>query len=77
MLTSDAPFCSQIFQIFLASGGKGALNPRNQNPADVAMGMCPSVSVRLSQVGVLSKWLNESSWVFFASELPSTRPTLC
>jgi len=35
-----------------------------------------SVSVRLSQVGVLSKRLNESSWVL-ARELPSTRPTLC
>jgi len=31
------------------------------------------VSVRLSQVGVLSKRLNESSW-FVARELPSTRP---
>ena len=29
-----------------------------------------------SQVGVLSKRLNESSW-FLACELPSTRPTLC
>ena len=35
-----------------------------------------SVSVRLSQVGVISKRLNESSW-FLACELPSTRPTLC
>jgi len=34
------------------------------------------VSVRPSQVGVLSKWLNESSW-FLACELPSTRPALC
>ena len=34
------------------------------------------VSVRLSQVGVLSKRLNESSW-FLARELPSTRRTLC
>jgi len=38
------------------------------------------VSVRLSiwpsQVGVLSKRLNESSW-FMACELPSTRPRLC
>jgi len=41
-----------------------------------AMGLCPSVCVRLSQVGVLSKRLNESSWVL-ACELPSTRPTLC
>ena len=35
-----------------------------------------SVSVRLSQVGVLLKRLNESGW-FLACELPSTRPTLC
>ena len=34
------------------------------------------VSVRPSQVGVLLKRLNESSW-FLARELPSTRPTLC
>jgi len=43
--------------------------------AMLCMALCPSVSVCLSQVGVLSKWLNESSW-FLASELPSTRPTL-
>ena len=35
-----------------------------------------SVSVRLSQVGVLSKRLNESS-SFLAFELPSIHPTLC
>ena len=34
-----------------------------------------SVFVGLSQVGVLLKRLNESSW-FLACELPSTRPTL-
>ena len=34
------------------------------------------VSVRLLQVGVLSKRLNKSSWVL-ACEFPSTRPTLC
>jgi len=34
------------------------------------------VSVRPSQVGVLLKRLNESSW-FLVRELPSTRPTLC
>ena len=38
------------------------------------MSVC--LSIRLSQVGVLSKRLNESS-CFFACELPSTRPTLC
>jgi len=42
----------------------------------IAMGLCLSVCVRLSQVGVLSKRLDESSW-FLACELPSTRPTLC
>ena len=35
-----------------------------------------AVSVCLSQVGVPSKRMNESSW-FLACELPSTRPTLC
>ena len=40
----------------------------------LAMALCPSVC--LSQVGVLSKRLNESSW-FLACELPSTRPSLC
>jgi len=34
------------------------------------------VSVRLSQVGVLSKRMNKSSW-FLECELPSTHPTLC
>ena len=43
--------------------------------AMLCMALCPSVSVRLSLVGVLSKRLNESSW-FLASELPSTGPTL-
>ena len=38
----------------------------------VTMGLC----LCLSQVGVLSKRLNESSW-FLACELPSTRLTLC
>ena len=39
----------------------------------IAMGLCLSVCVRLSQVDVLSKRLDESSW-FLACELPSTRP---
>jgi len=34
------------------------------------------VSVRLSQVGVLSKRMNKSSW-FLECELPPTHPTLC
>ena len=34
------------------------------------------VCVRLSQVGVLLKRLNESGW-FLAKELHSTYPTLC
>ena len=37
----------------------------------LAMGLCPFVSVRLSQVGVLSKRLNESSWFWHVSILPS------
>jgi len=42
--------------------------------AVLAMALCPSV--RPSQVRVLPRRLNESSW-FLACELPSTRPTLC
>jgi len=38
----------------------------------LTMVLCPC----LSQVGVLSKRLNESSW-FLACKLPSARPTLC
>ena len=33
-ILQNAPFRSEIFLIFFASGGKGALTP-NQNPADV------------------------------------------
>ena len=40
----------------------------------LAMGLC--LSVRPSQLGVLLKRLNESSW-FLACEPPSTLPTLC
>ena len=43
--------------------------------AVLAVALGPSVSVRLSQVGVLSKRMNESSW-FLACEIPYTRPTL-
>ena len=48
----------------------------------LAMALCPYPRTRvclfvcLSQVGVLSKWMNESRW-FLAWELPSTNPTLC
>jgi len=42
--------------------------------AVLAIGLCPSVC--LSQVGVLSKWLDGSSW-FLAWRLRSTSPTLC
>jgi len=38
------------------------------------MSLCLCLSVSLSQVGVLSKRLNESGW-FLAWELPSTYPT--
>jgi len=44
----------------------------------LAMTLCPSVSVAvcLSQVGVLSKWMDRSSW-FLACRLLSTYHTLC
>ena len=42
----------------------------SHGPVSVRLSVCPS------QVGVLSKRMNESSW-FLACELPSTRPTLC
>jgi len=44
--------------------------------AVLATGLCLSVRVRLSQVGVISKRTNESGW-FLAWELHSTYPTLC
>jgi len=44
--------------------------------AVLAVDLCLSMSVHLSQVSVLSKWLNISSWIL-ARELPSIRPTLC
>jgi len=55
------------------------LYPRGAMLAPVlAMALCPSIclSDRLSQVGVLSKRLDESGWVS-VWELPSTYPTLC
>ena len=44
----------------------------------VCLSVCLSVcmSVRLSQAGIVSKRLDESSW-FLARRLPSTYPTLC
>jgi len=42
----------------------------------LAMTLCPCLSVCLSQVGVLLKWLDGLSWVF-ALLLHSTRPTMC
>ena len=46
----------------------------------LAIALCPSVSVCvclcLSQVGVVLKWLDGSSW-FLAWRLLSTSPTLC
>jgi len=42
----------------------------SHGPVSVRPSLCPS------QVGVLSKRLNESNW-FLACELPSIRPTLC
>ena len=55
------------------------LYPRGAMLAPVlAMALCPSIcsSDRLSQIGVLSKRLDESGWVS-VWELPSTYPTLC
>ena len=34
-ILQNAPFRRQIFNIFFASGGKGALTPPNLNPVDV------------------------------------------
>jgi len=49
-------------------------------PRDVmlarVLAVCLSVSVCLSQVGVLSKRLSKSSW-FLAWEFPSNHPSLC
>ena len=35
-ILQNAPFHSQIFTIFFASGDKGGIDPPNQNPADVS-----------------------------------------
>ena len=51
--------------------------PRDAMLARYILWSCVCPSVYLSQVGVLSKQLNGSSWVFFCKELPSTYPTLC
>jgi len=42
----------------------------------LAMVLCLSVCVCLSQVGVLLNWLDGTSW-FLARRLPSTSHTLC
>ena len=42
----------------------------------LAVALCLSVCVSLSQVSILSKWLNELSWSL-ARERLSARPTLC
>ena len=44
--------------------------------ASAVLAMGVSICPCLSQVGVLSKRINESSW-FWACELPFSRPTLC
>ena len=61
---------------FRFCGRRNFFTARCYASAVLAMGLCLSVSVRLSQVGVLLKRLNESG-LFLACELPSTRPTLC
>jgi len=42
---------------------------RRYASAVLAVGLCPSVSVRLSHVGVLSKRMNEWSWLWHVSFL--------
>jgi len=44
-ILQNAPFRSQIFKIFFASGGKGALIPRNQNPAEVPVSLYGAYSL--------------------------------
>jgi len=51
---------------------RDAMHPRYYSHGPVSV----RPSVRPTQVGVLLRRLNESSW-FLACELPSTRPTLC
>ena len=49
---------------------------RGTSHGPVSVCLSVRVRVRLSQVGVLSKRMNESGW-FLARELHSTYPTLC
>ena len=55
-------FCASLYRAMLCI--------RGTSHGPVSVRLCPS------DIGVLSKRLNESSWVL-ACELPSTRPTLC
>jgi len=59
-------------QLFFVNFYRAMLSIRGAGHEPVSV----CLSVRLSQVGVLSKRMNESSW-FLTRELPSTRPTLC
>ena len=61
--------------IVLENVQRPVFTSRRYARAVYVMAPCPSVCIRLSQVGVLSKRLNKSSW-FLARELPSTYPTL-
>ena len=71
----DFSTCSTFLTFFCILSPACIFTARCYASAVLAMGLCLS-SVCPSQVGVLSKRLNESSW-FLPCELPSTRPTLC
>ena len=50
-ILQNAPFRSQIFLIFFASGGKGALTPHNQNPADVPGSVVCRLAMKRLRIG--------------------------
>jgi len=50
--------------------------PRDAVLARYLLSSCVRLSVRVSQAGIVSKRMDESSW-FLARKLPSTYPTLC
>ena len=68
----DNYYGEQVSRVSSFYGAMLCIRGTRHGPVSV----CVSVSVCLSQVGVLLKRLNESGW-FLACELPSTRPTLC
>ena len=72
--TDERRTASTIHSIFLCCSS--FFTARCNASAVLATGLCLSVRVRLSQVGVISKRMNESGW-FLAWQLHSTYPTLC